>query len=164
MMWLMTIPAIAIPKVAVMWQSEPLICALVEHHSCSTSCWSPGASYTAVSVPLSPLMSLAFGHRHPPVPQALFTPWFCIGFSSLYTHWNFRRGKVLFFLNFFRSALASGSPSTFQNSDFLTMKGSVRRAAPIEDIKVISLGRAVARRMRSALSLSESMASMMKSY
>ena len=85
MMWLITIPAIAIPKVAVMWQSEPLICALVEHHSCSTSCWSPGASYTAVSVPLSPLMSLAFGHRHPPVPQALFTPWFCIGFSSLYT-------------------------------------------------------------------------------
>ena len=155
MMWLMTIPAIAIPKVAVMWQSEPLICALVEHHSCSTSCWSPGASYTAVSVPLSPLMSLAFGHRHPPVPHALFTPWFCIGFSSLYTHWNFRRGKVLFFLNFFRSALASGSPSTFQNSDFLTMNGSVRRAAPIEDIKVISLGRAVARRMRSALSFSE---------
>ncbi|CUQ64382.1 Uncharacterised protein [Segatella copri] len=94
----------------------------------------------------------------------MFTPWFCIGFSSLYTHWNFRRGKVLFFLNFFRSALASGSPSTFQNSDFLTMNGSVRRAAPIEDIKVISLGRAVARRMRSALSFSESMASMMKSY
>ena len=100
MMWLMTIPAIAIPKVAVMWQSEPLICALVEHHSCSTSCWSPGASYTAVSVPLSPLMSLAFGHRHPPVPHALFTPWFCIGFSSLYTHWNFSSWEGFVLLEF----------------------------------------------------------------
>ena len=61
MMWLMTIPAIAIPKVAVMWQSEPLICALVEHHSCSTSCWSPGASYTAVFG--APLSANEFGFR-----------------------------------------------------------------------------------------------------
>ena len=44
MIFPMTIPAIAIPKEAVMWQSEPLICAFVEHHSCSTNCWSPGAS------------------------------------------------------------------------------------------------------------------------
>ena len=152
------------PKVAVMWQSEPLICAFVEHHSCSTSRWSPGASYTAVSVPRSPLSSFAFGHRQAPVPQALFTPLFCIGFSSLKTHWNLRRGNVLFFLNFLRRALASGSPSTFQNSAFLTMNGSLRRAAPIEEMKVISFGREVARRIRSALSFSESMASMMKSY
>ena len=35
-MSLITIPAIAIPNEAVMWQSEPLICAFDVHHSCST--------------------------------------------------------------------------------------------------------------------------------
>ena len=89
---------------------------------------------------------------------------FSIGFSSLYTHMNLRLGVVLLCLNFLRRARANGSPFTLKNSAFLIMKGSRRRAAPMDDTKVIWLGRAVARSMRSALSFSESMASMMKSY
>ena len=64
-------------------------------------------------------------------------------------------------LNFLRKARASGSPFTFQNSALRIMNGSRLRAAPIDEMNVMCLGSEVARRMRSALSLSESMASMM---
>ena len=83
--------------------------------------------------------------------------------SSLYTHWNLCAGNCFSRLNRCRRALASGSPVTDQNSAVCMREGSILKAAPMEDTNVTCLIR-VAVRMRSALSLSESMASMMTLY
>ena len=101
-----TNPANMNPKIAVVWAMVPFVWTLALCQSCSAR--SSVVSWN-VSCPLF------------------------VNNSSLYTHLNFLAGKFLFFLNFCRRAFASGQPFTFQNSAMFIFKGSILRAAPIEE-------------------------------